>query len=79
MALEIRVPDLGEGVEDGLIVEWLVRVGERVRVGDVLFQVETDKAVSEFESPVEGVLETIVCEAGTTVSVGTVVAYVTDT
>jgi pyruvate dehydrogenase E2 component (dihydrolipoamide acetyltransferase) len=56
MANTIMLPKLGQTMEEGIIVEWLKREGDPVNRGDILFQVESDKAVLEVESRHKGVL-----------------------
>ena len=76
MAEAITMPELGQTVSEGRIVEWLVAVGDPVELGQSIFVVETDKANVEVESVAEGVLLQIVVPANETVETGTVVAYV---
>jgi len=61
-------------MEDGMISEWLIGVGDSVSKGDVILQVETEKSVLDVESPFDGILKEIAIEAGETVPVGTVIA-----
>ena len=79
MVTEVILPMLGETMNDGLVVEWMKQVGDAVQRGDVLFAVETDKAVLEVEATAEGILRTIVAPAGERVPVLAVVALLTDT
>ena len=77
MAVEIVMPRLGWTMEEGTIVEWLKKPGEAVQAGEVLFTVETDKAINEVESFDAGRLH-IPEDApgpGATVAVGTVLGY----
>lgn len=76
MAEAITMPELGQTVSEGRIVEWLVAPGDAVELGQPIFVVETDKANVEVESVEEGVLLQIVVPAGETVETGTVLAYV---
>ena len=64
MAEIIRMPRLSDTMEEGNIVEWLVKVGDKISTGDVLAEVETDKATMELESFDEGVLLYIGVEKG---------------
>lgn len=57
-------------MEEGTIVNCLVKVGEKVKKGDVLFEIETDKATLELESPAEGFVRHIIAEVGRTLPVG---------
>ena len=54
MATDVKLPDLGEGVEDATISRWLVKEGDEVNEGDVLLEVATDKVDTEVPSPVAG-------------------------
>ena len=59
MAIPVEVPKLGNTVEECLIAKWCKRKGERVSIGDVVAEIETDKATFEVTAPVDGtVLET---------------------
>ena len=75
MALELTIPKLGLTMDEGKIVGWRKKVGEKVAKGEPLFEVETDKAVVEVESPAEGVLRRITMPEGETGRVGAVVGY----
>lgn len=76
MPTEIILPKLGQTMEEGVIVEWLKKEGDPVARGDVLFQVETDKAVLEVESKTKGVLLKILVDKGVKVPVLTVVGLI---
>jgi len=76
MAQAVIFPKLGQTMEEGAIVKWLKREGEAVAKGDILFEIETDKANLEVESFFEGVLLKIYVKEGITVPVNTVVGYV---
>ncbi|MFA5293364.1 MAG: biotin/lipoyl-containing protein [Phycisphaerae bacterium] len=69
MATTINLPKLGQTMEEGTIVSCKVNVGDKVKKGDVLFEIETDKATLEMESPAEGTVEKILVEAGQTLPV----------
>src|SRR5262245_268897 len=56
MAVEIVMPRLGWTMEEGVVVEWLKHDGDAVKVGDVTFTVESDKALNEVESFEDGIL-----------------------
>jgi len=79
MATEIILPVLGETVNDGTIVEWFKREGDAVRRGEILFTVESDKAVLEVEASAGGFLRQILVPAGQKVPVLTVVALMSST
>ncbi len=64
MAREVRLPKFGDTMEQGSIVDCKVSIGDRVKSGDVLFDVETDKATLEIESPADGFVKQIIAEVG---------------
>jgi pyruvate dehydrogenase E2 component (dihydrolipoamide acetyltransferase) len=70
MAKEVKLPQLGQTMEEGTIVSCLVKVGDQVKKGDVLFEIETDKATLELESPDAGFVKQIVAQQGQTLPVG---------
>lgn len=72
----IILPKLGQTAEDGTIAKWCKNVGDVVKKGDILFEMETDKAVLEAESFYEGILLKIYLPIGVTVPVNTTVAYI---
>ncbi len=76
MALELRLPDIGEGVAEGEIVRWLVVEGATVKEDDLLVEVLTDKADIEIPSPVDGVVVKILAQPGQAVKVGEVIALI---
>jgi len=76
MAFEFQLPDVGEGVAEGEIVQWLVGPGEHVTEDQPLVEVETDKAVVEVPSPVDGHVTEIRAEVGEVVPVGSVLIVI---
>ena len=72
------MPQLGETVAEGTVTTWFKDVGDTVAVGDVLFEVSTDKVDTEVPSTAAGVLREILVAAGETVTVGTALAVVSD-
>ena len=78
MALEIKVPVLGESVTEGTIGEWLKQPGDRVEVDEPIASLETDKVAIEVPSPVAGVIGELMAAVGDTVEVGAVIATVID-
>ena len=78
MAYEFRFPDVGEGIVEGEIVEWSVRVGETVAAHQTLAVIETDKAVVEIPSPVAGTVLRLNGEPGEMIQVGEVLAVLGD-
>ena len=78
MLQKIVMPKLGDTMEEGTIVRWLVDEGDAVKKGDVIMEVETDKVTLEVESLVEGLVLRLDVAAEQTVSVGAVLGYVGD-
>ena len=76
MAQTVIFPKLGQTMEEGSIVKWLKQEGDAVAKGDILFEIETDKANLEVESFFEGTLLKILVREGTVVPVNTVVGFV---
>jgi pyruvate dehydrogenase E2 component (dihydrolipoamide acetyltransferase) len=70
MAKEVNLPKLGQTMEEGTVVNCLVKVGDEVKKGDVLFEIETDKATLEMESPANGFVKFILAETNQTLPVG---------
>ncbi len=75
MAIELKMPALSPTMEEGTLARWLVKEGDTVSAGDILAEIETDKATMEFESNDEGTVGKILVEEGAEgVKVGTVIA-----
>jgi pyruvate dehydrogenase E2 component (dihydrolipoamide acetyltransferase) len=70
MAKEVRLPKFGDTMEEGTVVDCKVKVGDHVKSGDVLFDVETDKATIEVESPADGYVKQVMVEVGNDYRVG---------
>ncbi len=70
MAKEIKLPQLGQTMEEGTIVNCLVKVGDPVKRGDVIFEIETDKATLEMESPADGFVKYILAQIDQTLPIG---------
>ena len=70
MATEVKLPELGEGIESAEVVRVLVSVGETVTVEQALLEIETDKATVEVPAPAAGTVTEIAVAAGTTMAVG---------
>ncbi len=78
MTIAITMPALSPTMEEGSVARWLVKAGDRVKPGDVLAEIETDKASMEFEAADAGVItEITVAEGSEGVKVGAVIAYMT--
>lgn len=78
MARAFKLPDLGEGIHEGEILNVLVSPGDHVKEGDPILEVETDKATVEIPSPFTGTVEEIKVKAGDTVKVGDVLMTFSD-
>lgn len=78
MAREVRLPQLGQTMEEGTVVNILVKVGDEVGKGDVIFEIETDKATLEMESPVEGFVKYVLVDTDETLTVGDVLLVLGD-
>jgi 2-oxoglutarate dehydrogenase E2 component (dihydrolipoamide succinyltransferase) len=75
MAVEVKIPPMGESITGGLLASWTVKSGDAVRKGQPLFSYETDKVTSEGTAEVDGCI-TIAIPAGTEVLVGQVIATI---
>ncbi|MCJ2180766.1 dihydrolipoamide acetyltransferase family protein [Novosphingobium album (ex Hu et al. 2023)] len=79
MAIELRMPALSPTMEKGTLAKWLVAEGDRVKTGDPIAEIETDKATMEFEADQDGRIGRLVIPEGTDdVPVGTVVALLAE-
>nr|WP_314443192.1 pyruvate dehydrogenase complex dihydrolipoamide acetyltransferase [uncultured Sphingomonas sp.] len=77
MAIELKMPALSPTMEEGTLAKWLVKEGDTVASGDILAEIETDKATMEFEAVDEGVVSKILVPEGTDgVKVGTPIALI---
>ena len=76
MPREIKMPKLSDTMEEGTINVWRKAEGEHVEKGNILVEIETDKADMEFEAYMAGTLARILVQPGETVSVGTPIAVV---
>ena len=75
MSNEIRMPALSPTMTEGVLSRWLVKKGDAIRSGDVIAEIETDKATMEVEAVEDGVVTQLMIDEGTTsVLVGTVIA-----
>ena len=79
MAIEILMPALSPTMEEGTLAKWMVKEGDKVASGDILAEIETDKATMEFEATDEGIIGKILIEAGTEgVKVNTAIAVLVE-
>jgi pyruvate dehydrogenase E2 component (dihydrolipoamide acetyltransferase) len=77
MPIELKMPALSPTMEEGTLAKWLVKVGDSVKSGDILAEIETDKATMEFEAVDEGTIaQILVAEGSDGVKVGTVIALI---
>ena len=77
MPTEIKMPALSPTMEEGTLAKWLVKEGDTVKSGDILAEIETDKATMEFEAVDEGTIASILVPEGSdNVKVGTVIATI---
>ena len=75
MAIELKMPALSPTMEEGTLTKWLKKVGDTIEAGDIIAEIETDKATMEFEAIDDGVITKILVAEGTeNVAVGTVIA-----
>jgi pyruvate/2-oxoglutarate dehydrogenase complex dihydrolipoamide acyltransferase (E2) component len=74
--LDIPVPQMGEGLQEVIIVAFQKKPGDTVKRDDILYSMETDKAVMEVESPVEGVLKEWLAEEGAILAIGAPIARI---
>jgi 2-oxoglutarate dehydrogenase E2 component (dihydrolipoamide succinyltransferase) len=78
MAIEIRVPTLGESVTEATVGKWFKKTGDAVKADEPLVELETDKVTVEVPAPASGVMGQILVAQGTTVAVGSVLAALND-
>ncbi len=78
MATSIVMPQMGYDMHEGKVVRWLKKEGEDVARGEVIAEIETDKAIVDFEAYTGGVLGKIVADEGVAIPVGGLIAVITD-
>jgi len=79
MAIELKMPALSPTMEEGTLSRWLVKEGDKVKSGDILAEIETDKATMEYEAIDEGTISQILIAEGTAgVKVGTLIATIAE-
>ena len=76
MATELKMPQMGYDMAEGTLVRWLKKEGAEISKNEAIAEIETDKAVVEFESESEGTLLKILAPEGTVVPVGQTIAFV---
>jgi len=75
---EFTLPDIGEGLSEAELLEWIVRVGDRVREGDDVAMISTDKVNVDLTSPATGVVSELIGEPGDVIPVGTLIMRIDD-
>ena len=75
-AIEVILPKVDMDMESGVIVAWKVAAGDRVQQGDILFEMETGKAMMEVESPASGIIRDLAPAGDDSIHVGTAVAWI---
>jgi len=78
MIVEIKMPRMGQSMEQGSVVEWLIKVGDMVEKSDPIAEIETDKAIITFESLTAGKVEKLLVNPGEVVPVGTTLVIIED-
>jgi pyruvate dehydrogenase E2 component (dihydrolipoamide acetyltransferase) len=78
MAREVKLPKLGQTMEEGTVVNCLIKTGDEVKRGDVIFEIETDKATLEMESPADGFVKHIFVGVNQTLPVGALMLLIGD-
>jgi pyruvate/2-oxoglutarate dehydrogenase complex dihydrolipoamide acyltransferase (E2) component len=76
MKVEVIMPKMGESLQEGTILKWHKKPGDKVQKDEILLEISTDKVDTEIPSPVSGVLTEILYKENETVAVGTVIAYI---
>ena len=79
MSVNIEMPKLSDTMTKGTLLKWHKRVGDTVEIGDILAEIETDKATMEMEAFDDGVLTEIFIEAGQEAPIGSVLAVLNGT
>ncbi|WP_026478028.1 dihydrolipoamide acetyltransferase family protein [Alkaliphilus transvaalensis] len=74
--IEFKLPDIGEGIHEGVLLKWLVAVGDEVKEGDSLCEIETDKVNAELPAPATGKIAKLNGEVGETIYVGNVLVVI---
>jgi pyruvate dehydrogenase E2 component (dihydrolipoamide acetyltransferase) len=76
MAQEIKMPNLGSDMEEGVLLNWTKEVGQQINEGDVIAEIETDKATVEVPATASGTIIDLIGAPGATLKVGTVIGHV---
>ena len=75
---EYKLPDVGEGLTEAEIVTWKVKVGDVIKINDIVVEIETAKSLVELPSPYAGIVQAIHVPEGETVAVGTPIIRIGD-
>lgn len=76
MATQVKLPRLGQGMDEGKVLQWLKGEGDTIEKGDELYEVETEKVNVEVEAPAGGTILKVLVPAGETVAIGTTLAWI---
>src|SRR5213594_3636768 len=79
MPIDVTMPKLSDTMEEGKILKWLKRPGDHVAIGEMIAEVETDKANMELEAYDEGILSEVRVQEGASAPVGSVIAVLSET
>lgn len=79
MLRNIVMPKVSDVMENGTVVSWLKKEGDKVNKGEAILEIEVEKAIMEIESEYDGYLRKILVREGETVPIGTILGYITDT
>ncbi|MHB8532572.1 MAG: biotin/lipoyl-containing protein, partial [Solirubrobacteraceae bacterium] len=74
--VDVVTPSAGESVTEGTVLEWHIKIGDRIKVDETIVEISTDKVDVELPSPATGVVAEILVEEGETVTVGQVIARI---
>ena len=76
MKVEVVMPKMGESLQEGTIIKWLKKPGDKVERDEMILEISTDKVDTEVPSPVSGTLVEVLAAENETVEVGKVIAYI---
>ncbi|MCL5992213.1 MAG: hypothetical protein M1419_08955, partial [Bacteroidetes bacterium] len=76
MKTEIVMPKMGESLQEGTVLKWLKKIGDKIERGRFILEISTDKVDTEVPSPVSGIIVELLAAENETVEVGKVIAYI---
>ena len=76
MKIDIKVPQQGLTVDYVTFLNWSAKAGDRVKKGDIIAEIESEKATLQIDSPADGVLADLVCVPGAEYNIGDIMGYV---